>query len=207
MRASAETGDSEPRSRGEKTAPEGGWFVPILSRMRLHQLKVDYVAEQDRILMLIATAEAVEVRLWMTRRFVKLLWPLLVKLAEEVSPRIRGQPDPDARRALLGLEHEQALARADFSRPFEHSARSTPLGEAPLLLARIETGRDRSGQPVLAMHPASGHGVTLTLDAVLLHSLCRLLQAAVTKSDWDMELRLPGAGEREAPERSRRTIN
>ncbi|MCX7962244.1 MAG: hypothetical protein N2653_11835 [Burkholderiales bacterium] len=175
--------------------------------MRLRQLKVDYVAEQDRILMLIATSEAVEVRLWMTRRFVKLLWPLLVKLAEDASPRIRGQPDPEARRALLGLEHAQAISRADFSRPFEQLPRSMPLGEAPLLLARIETGQDRNGQPVLAMHPANGHGVTLTLDTVLLHSLCRLLQAAVTKSDWDMELRLPGVDEREPPERARRTIN
>lgn len=175
--------------------------------MRLHQLKVDYVAEQDRILMLIAASEATEVRLWMTRRFVKLLWPLLVNLAEEISPRIRSQADPEARRALLGLEHEQAISRADFSRPFEQIARSMPLGEAPLLLARIQTGHDANGQPVLAMHPANGQGVTLTLDAVLLHSLCRLLQAAVTKSDWDMELRLPGTDAREAPERTRRTIN
>lgn len=157
--------------------------------------------------MLIATSEAVEVRLWMTRRFVKLLWPLLVRLAEEASPRIRTQASPEARRALLGLEHEQAISRADFSRPFEQLPRSMPLGEAPLLLARIETGHDRNGQPVLAMHPASGQGVTLTLDSVLLHSLCRLLQAAVSKSDWDMELRLPGADAREQPERSRRTIN
>jgi len=157
--------------------------------------------------MLIAASEAVEVRLWMTRRFVKLLWPLLVGLAEEVSPRIRTQASPEARRALLGLEHEQAISRADFSRPFEQVPRSMPLGEAPLLLARIETGHDRNGQPVLAMHPANGQGVTLTLDSVLVHSLCRLLQAAVSKSDWDMELRLPGTEAREAPERSRRTIN
>src|SRR5687767_15391204 len=51
------------------------------SFMRLHQLKVDYDAEQDRLLMLVATSEGVELRLSLTRRFVKLLWPLLVKLA------------------------------------------------------------------------------------------------------------------------------
>jgi hypothetical protein len=58
------------------------------------------------------------------------------------------------------------------------------------------------------MHPAEGQGVTLTLDAVLLHSVCRLLQAAVKKSGWDMELRLPGT-EAAAPaeERAGRTIN
>ena len=76
--------------------------------MRLHQLKIDFAAEQDRLLMLIAASEKVEVRMWLTRRFVKLLWPLLVKLAEEASPRIRTQPNPEARKALLNIEHERS---------------------------------------------------------------------------------------------------
>src|SRR5919205_3802963 len=117
--------------------------------MRLHQLKVDYDAEQDRLLMLVATSEGVEVRMWLTRRFVKLLWPLLVKLAEEASPRIRTQANPEAKKALLGIEHEQAVSKADFSKPYDAAGRATPLGEVPLLLARIQTGYDRNGQPVL----------------------------------------------------------
>src|SRR5687767_6709550 len=175
--------------------------------MRLHQLKVDYDAEQDRLLMLVATSEGVELRLALTRRFVKLLWPLLVKLAEEASPRIRTQANPEARKALLGIEHQQAVQKADFSKVYEPKQRSMPLGEEPLLLGRIQTGHDRKGQPVVALHPAEGQGVTLTFDSVLLHSVCRLLQAAVTKSGWDMELKLPGAEAAPAEERSSRTIN
>jgi hypothetical protein len=176
--------------------------------MRLHQLKIDFDAEQDRMLMLIAASEKVEVRMWLTRRFVKLLWPLLVKLAEEASPRIRTQPNPEARKALLSIEHEQAVSKANFSKPYDDSSRATPLGAEPLLLARIQTGHDPNGQPVLAMHPSEGQGVTLTLDPVLLHSVCRLLQAAVKKSDWDMDLKLPGVEPQDAaPERNRRTIN
>ena len=87
--------------------------------MRLHQLKVEYDAEQDRLLMLVAASEGVELKLALTRRFVKLLWPLLVKLAEEASPRIRTQANPDARKALLGLEHEHAVSKADFSKPYD----------------------------------------------------------------------------------------
>ena len=175
--------------------------------MRLHQLKVDYEPEQDRLLMLVATSESVELRLALTRRFVKLLWPLLVKLAEEASPRIRTQANPDARKALLGLEHEYAVSRADFSKPYDAGDSARPLGDAPLLLVRIQTGHDRTGQPVVALHPAEGQGVTLTFDSVLLHSVCRLLQAAVKKSDWDMELKLPGTGAEETAERSARTLN
>jgi hypothetical protein len=176
--------------------------------MRLHQLKIDFAAEQDRMLMLIAASEQVEVRMWLTRRFVKLLWPLLVKLAEEASPRIRTQPNPEARKALLNIEHEQAVSKANFSLPYDESTRATPLGAEPLLLARIQTGQDPNGHPVVAMHPGEGQGVTLTLDPVLLHSVCRLLQAAVKKSDWDMELKLPGVEPEDVqPERNRRTIN
>ena len=66
----------------------------------------------------------------------------------------------------------------------------------------------RNGQPVVAMHPAEGQGVTLSFDSVLLHSLCRLLQSAVKKSDWDMELKLPGTEAQEsAGERPVRTLN
>ena len=90
--------------------------------MKLHQLKVDYDAEQDRLLMLIATSEGVELRMWLTRRFVKLLWPLLVKLAEEASPRISTQANPEARKALLGIEHQQAVQKADFSKAYEAQA-------------------------------------------------------------------------------------
>ena len=175
--------------------------------MRLHQIKIDYVSEQDRLLMQLATSDALEVRMWMTRRFVKVLWPLLIKLAEEASPRIRTQPDPEARKALLGIEHEQAVSKANFSQPYDDSIRATPLGAEPLLLARIQTGHDPSGQPVVALHPVEGQGVTLTFDSVLLHSVCRLLQAAVTKSDWDMELKLPSLTPPPASERSARTIN
>jgi hypothetical protein len=175
--------------------------------MRLHQLKVDYEAEQDRLLMLVATSEGVELRLALTRRFVKLLWPLLVKLAEEASPRIRTQASPEARKALLGIEHEQAVSKADFSKAYDQGSRTTPLGEEPLLLGRMQTGHDRKGRPVLALHPATGQGITLTLDAVLLHSLCRLLQASVKKSGWDMELKLPGPEAVAAEERAGRTIN
>jgi hypothetical protein len=85
--------------------------------MRLQQLKVEYEPEQDRLLMLVATSEGMELRLSLTRRFVKLLWPLLVKLAEEASPRIRSQANPEARKALLGLEHEHAVSKPTSPNP------------------------------------------------------------------------------------------
>jgi len=174
--------------------------------MRLRQIRLDYVPGEDRLLLQLATVEAAEIRLWLTRRVVKLLWPALVALAEEASPRIRMQANPEARRALLSLEHEQAVARADFSRGLAEDARTLPLGPTPALAVRLQAGRDHAGRLALVLEPEAGPAVTLTLDAVLVHALCRLLQSAVKKSDWDMELRLPGAGS-QAARRALRTIN
>src|SRR2546423_15020129 len=103
--------------------------------------------------MVVATNEGVERRRARPRRFVKLLWPLLVKLAEEASPRIRTHASPEARKALLGLEHEYAVSKADFSKPHDAGDSARPLVQAPLLLAPTETGPAPTGHPVGAVPP------------------------------------------------------
>ena len=52
--------------------------------MRLHQIRIDYHQEQDRLLLRISTDEGSELRFWLTRRFVKSMWPALMTLAEGI---------------------------------------------------------------------------------------------------------------------------
>jgi hypothetical protein len=158
--------------------------------MNLEQIRIDFVPEHDRLLMRIASGERSEILLWLTRRCVKLLWPLLVKMAESV-PHIAQQVLPEARQALLGMEREKALSKANFSRNYDAAGRERPLGAEPLLVARINTGRNESGKHVLVMLPQDGQGVTLAIDDTLLHGLCKLLQDVVGKAEWDMVLGLP----------------
>ena len=158
--------------------------------MQLQQIKIEFIAEHDRLLMRLAGDNRSEVLLWLTRRCVKLLWPQLVKLAES-SPDIALQPVPEARQALLDMERERALANADFSKPYDETLRERPLGSEPLLIARMNTGRDNAGKHVLGLLPRAGQGVNLALDDTLLHGVCKLLQDAVDKTDWDMKLALP----------------
>ena len=173
--------------------------------MKLHQLRLDYITEHDRLLLRISTDDGKEVLLWLTRRCVRLLWPLLVDMAQS-SPKIALQGSPEARAALLGFEHERALRGADFSRPYEESARERPLGAEPLLVVKIQSGKDGEGNHVLSLAPPSGQGVNVTLDDTLLHSLCLLLQEVVAGTDWDLTLSLPQASVPDA-QRVARTIN
>jgi hypothetical protein len=158
--------------------------------MRLHQLKLDFIPEQDRLLLRVSTDNQLEVRLWLTRRALRLLWPLLVQMVR-TAPEVALQSTPEARDALVGLQHEQALRQADFGKPFEDIPRAMPLGAEPILVARMQSNKDDSGNHVLGLLPQEGQGLHLTLDNTLLHSFCKLVQNAAAKADWDIALELP----------------
>ena len=158
--------------------------------MRLHQLKLDFNPEQDRLLLRVSTDNQLEVRLWLTRRALRLLWPLLVQMVRS-APEVALQSNPQARDALVGMQHEQALSRANFAKPYEEMPREMPLGAEPILVARMQSKRDANGNQILTLLPQQGQGINLTLDNTLLHSFCKLLQNAVAKADWYIVLELP----------------
>lgn len=157
--------------------------------MRLHQVKLEYKAAEDRLLLRLAGEDDTEVLLYITRRVVKYLWQVLLDMARS-APDIQLQASDEARYALLGLRHEAALAEANFNQRYDDVPREQPLGSLPLLVGRLEKKRDEAGQHMLGLFPAEGEGIYLTLDDSLLHGFMRLVENGVTKADWALELRL-----------------
>src|SRR4051812_39646864 len=111
----------------------------------------------------------------------------------ESAPGIATQPAQEARHALLDMERERALAKADFSSPYQEAQREPLLGDEPVLVARMHTERNERGQNVLALLPLEGQGVNLALNDALLHGVCKLLQDAVAMAGWDMTLAMPAS--------------
>jgi len=173
--------------------------------MKLRQINIEYNAEQDRMLMRIASGESQEVLLWLTRRCVKLLWQVLSQLARSV-PDIATQSHPEAKTALIGMRHQDAIAKTDFSKPYEASAKEHPLGSEPILVARIQSRRNDNGSFMLTLLPLKGQGINLNLDEPLLHSLCGLLSKIAAGTDWGLQLELAQAAIVPQPE-ERRTLN
>jgi len=159
--------------------------------MNLHQIKLDFIPEHDRLLMCIATSDGKELALWFTRRCVKLIWGMLMKMVEASPNIVLSGASAEARAALLGMEHEKAVREADFSKPYAGEALERPLGAEPILVARIQASRDERGNHVMMLLPAKGQGVNLCLDDRLLHSFCKLLQDSVAKAEWELKLALP----------------
>jgi hypothetical protein len=164
----------------------------------IHQIQFSYDQLQDRVLLRVTTTASEEFRFWLTRRFAQRLWTLLVRMLEMDRP-VRQQVDPEAKRTVLGLQHEGFAQQGNFSAPFEERDYRRPLGDEPQLLARAEGQAREDGTYLLRLHPQSGQGIDMTLDAKLLHLFSKLFNQVVTKSEWDVKLDFYPAQEQAGP--------
>ncbi len=146
-----------------------------------------YNAQEDRILLRILSAERAEFRFWLTRRYVKLLWQVLMRLMER-DPVAAVHADEKVRRTVLGFQHQQVVSGGEFAKPFDEGVKAFPLGEAPVLLSRITGKQPVLQQQQLCLHPEQGQGIDLGVDAGLLHMISKLLTDAVKQSDWNLSL-------------------
>jgi hypothetical protein len=154
---------------------------------RIAQIQVSYAPLEDRLLLRMSTEDGSELRFWLTRRFIKLLAPVLNDIAQK-SGRGAMIPDSDTRRTVADFERGEALAGADFSSGYEDGAKTLPLGESPILLARIQTQRSPTGTSVVSLHPQEGTGVELALDGKLLYSLMQLLEQGIRSAEWEVAI-------------------
>jgi hypothetical protein len=162
---------------------------PTAPVMAIHQIQVRYDELQDRVLLRLSTTDAREFRFWLTRRFVKRLWGVLLKLLEQDRP-VRQQVDGAARRAVLGIQHEGFVSQGNYSEPYEDREYGMPLGTEPVLIAKGQGRLAEGAGYLLRLQPETGQGVDLSLDTKLLHIFAKLLSDAVARTDWDMRLEI-----------------
>lgn len=142
---------------------------------------------QDRVLMRLSTTGKAEFRFWLTRRYIKRLWEVLLKMIER-DPATAQYLDESLRRAMMEFQHENMVRGGEFSKQFEEGAGSMPLGDTPVLLSRITAKQNSDASQVLCMHPEQGQGIDLAVNTQLLHMISKLISDAVAQSDWDLPL-------------------
>lgn len=156
---------------------------------RLKQIQVTYDTVQDRILLRMNTSVRAEFLVWLTRRFVMLAWPPLVNiLASTVEVGV--QSTPEAKKAVLAFQHENAIEKADFSKKYAEDATTWPLGKEPMLVVAMDIRRLGPDQYSFTFRPADGRQFQMTLSQSTVHSLCKLLQDATRKANWGLNLDL-----------------
>ena len=164
---------------------------------RIAQIQVSFAPTEDRLLLRLNTDDRSELRFWLTRRYVKLLTPILTDMVLKTG-RAAMIPETQARETVSEFEREEALASADFKTRFNDTAQHLPLGEAPVILARIQTKQPPNSTPILCMHPQEGQGIELNMDSKLLHSFRQLLTDGIKSADWDLASEMPQAPDQDS---------
>jgi hypothetical protein len=166
--------------------------------MNIHQLSVNYINEQDRILVRINTTAEEELRLWLTRRLALGLMPLLNRIVPEhvvkqetvKTPGISSAvADPEKKKMLAEFKKEETLQKADFKTPYRDQAAALPLGAEPLLVTEVNVTPLPTGQLQMSFQeklPGVAHprGFQMALESQLTQGLLHLLEKALVVSQW-----------------------
>ncbi|MCF8177342.1 MAG: hypothetical protein K9J74_02435 [Sulfuritalea sp.] len=153
---------------------------------QLEQFSASYDSMQDRLLLRVRCSDDSEFRFWITRRYLVLLWPMLMKMATAFS-NLKSRGDPLTSSTLSELAHGEAVNNADFGSQYQEGS-TFPLGEEPILLARIKVKPLTGPTQTLTLLPKDGQGINLELDEKLVHIIARLLQEAANKAEWVLKL-------------------
>lgn len=160
---------------------------------------MSYLAEQDRLLFRVGTTDKKEYRLFLTRRFVRVLWSALIQVLEN-QPDLKRDLMPKVKKAVMAMEHQEAVSGADFSHEHEKEYENATPGSDPLLVTGGSVNQGKDGQTVLALKTHAGSEIKLALNKNLLHALCKLLIETTTKAGWDLGLSVGDAATIAAPE-------
>ncbi len=166
--------------------------------MQIHQLNIQYQADQDRVLARINTSAGTELRLWLTRRLTLGLLPLLRKVEnEQLEKSLAAQPeadlgmtakDPKVREMLSEFKKERSLQQADFKTPYKEPETGLP-AELPLLVVEVQITPLANFSARLKLFatladPAQKREIKMELDQKMMHGLVHLMDKAFNDSRW-----------------------
>ena len=160
--------------------------------MQLKQMNVGYDRAQDRILLRLSTDQDTEYRMWLTRRMLIGMWPGLVGLVQN-TPMARQQSDPEAKKAVMEFQREQALRQATFDAPYEGDKLAPAIPGEPFLVWGIQMRGAEGGGHDINFLPKEGQGVHVRLQDSMLHAFVKLLQDVARVTDWNVSLALPAS--------------
>ena len=156
----------------------------------LHQIQIAFSQEEDRLQLRISTGTH-EVQFWLTRRLVKLVWPVLQQALVATSGLVTGSSVPKPQVPLMDAMPTQALSQPNaHTRPAD-APKVMPLGPLPILVTRAQITPMPDGKYHVGLHPQQGSGIEISMEIIHLRALGKLLFDAVAKTDWDLSLSLP----------------
>ena len=152
------------------------------------QAQITYSSEQDRLILTLGSTTDEAIRLWLTRRFVSILWPVLIQ-ALELHPEIVSEKDNRViKQVKLDFQHQQTVAKADHTSAFNQD-RVFPIGKEPVLIVKADISTQATTQLITASFISiDDKKIDINLNQALLHNLCHLIIQAMPSTGWGLAL-------------------
>ncbi|MDE2439684.1 MAG: hypothetical protein KGP14_01575 [Betaproteobacteria bacterium] len=145
--------------------------------MQVRQLQIAHDALQDRLVLRVATQADEEFRVWLTRRFLRELWPHLARSLAQASSSMP-----------LVADAEAMPAPPSFEQAFQDDKATYPLGSTPLLTSEIKVDTLSDGGYHLTFREGRERSFELGLTPDLLQAFCAMLRAAAEQAQWSLAL-------------------
>ncbi|WP_040727258.1 hypothetical protein [Thiomicrorhabdus sp. Kp2] len=152
---------------------------------KINQIQASYHPAEDRILLKIKTLNEQVYLAWITRRFMKLLIPVLHGQHPTTGKTLFDEKTAQVQQ----VEKEKNQLTGDYDSEYELPENPDyPLGETPILLAKITFKDIYSDNAQLAFEPEIGQGVVLPYHADLLGPLIKIFSQALNAAEWALDL-------------------
>lgn len=150
--------------------------------MSVRQLQVASDSVQDRLILRIATDSNEEIRIFLTRRFLREIWPHLSRLLASQMAHATASADNVS-------DHDPA----SFEQAFKEDNPTYPLGTMPLLASEVTFESSTEDFTRLIFREGRERSYSLALSGELLQALCSMLRAASEQAKWDLGLNYENA--------------
>ena len=147
----------------------------------IKQLHASYSSFEDRVLFTIETQNNNQILAWMTRRYLKLLLPILQGQHPIMGTPIKSKlPAVETGQKTIELTEKKAETQASKNEIFIH-----PIGDNPILLTKISFRDFETEHPLLLLEPETGEGIVFGYNPDFLSTLLQLLSKSIEKSSWE----------------------
>ncbi len=168
-----------------------------MTAVTISQLNIQYAAIEDRLQLNVLSTDDAETRIWLTRRYVRLLLKELQQIRGESLSEMQlwrqGQANVGSDQTSMSEDANVSGANADMRFDDEYKATDDthlPLGEMPILVARIVLRENDNGNLQLTLGQEHKGGIQMELDLPeeLVINLLKMLYKASAVAEWDLGL-------------------
>lgn len=151
----------------------------------IKQLHASYSSFEDRVLFTIETQNNNQILAWMTRRYLKLLFPILQGQHPIMGSPIKSKlPAIETEQKTIELTEKKAETQAE-TQASKNEIFIHPIGDNPILLTKISFRDFETEHPLLLLEPETGEGIVFGYNPDFLSTLLQLLSKSIEKSGWE----------------------